>query len=211
VVSGRSRAGRGHTHASVRHVLLISVDGLHQSDLEWYARTHRSSTLAELATGGREYTHAQTPIPSDSFPGMVGQATVEIQDHRHLLRRRIQPRDVIDPAQLPVSATTCKPVYPHSYLTVNTIFEVARAHGLRTAWSDKHPAYEILDGPSGAGVQTFFTPEINSQAPGYGDGNDWTKDNAATMQYDSYKVGAVLNGRLPARDQDAGSAAQASA
>jgi len=50
-------------------------------------------------------------------------------------------------------------VYPHSYLKVNTVFEVARAAGLRTAWSDKHPAYEILNGPSGAGVQDLFTPE----------------------------------------------------
>jgi len=45
-------------------------------------------------------------------------------------------------------------VYPHTYLRVNTIFEAARAHGLRTAWSDKHPAYEILNGPSGAGART---------------------------------------------------------
>ncbi len=76
---------------------------------------------------------------------------------------------------------------------MNTIFEVAREHGLRTAWSDKHPAYEILSGPSGTGVQDFFTPEINSDAIGFPAGNDWTTDNAATIQYDSYKVQAVLN------------------
>jgi hypothetical protein len=43
---------------------------------------------------------------------------------------------------------------------VNTVFEVLRNHGLRTAWSDKHPAYEILNGPSGKGIQDLFTPEI---------------------------------------------------
>ena len=59
------------------------------------------------------------------------------------------PTSLIDPAQLPVDPATCKPVYPHQYLKVNTIFEVARAAGLRTAWSDKHPAYEILNGPVG--------------------------------------------------------------
>jgi hypothetical protein len=62
---------------------------------------------------------------------------------------------------------------------------------MRTAWSDKHPAYEILDGPSGNGVQDLFTPEINSQASVAG--SDWTKDNALTQLYDSYKVQAVLN------------------
>src|ERR1700685_633667 len=68
-----------------------------------------------------------------------------------------------------------------------------RQHGLRTAWSDKHPAYLALSGPSGNGVQDYFTPEINSQAIGFPAGEDWTSDNAATMQYDSYKVQAILN------------------
>jgi predicted AlkP superfamily pyrophosphatase or phosphodiesterase len=74
---------------------------------------------------------------------------------------------------------------------VNTIFEVAHAAGLRTAWSDKHPAYQIVDGPSGTGVDDLFTPEINSDAPT--PGNDWTTDNAFTEQYDGYKVQAILN------------------
>jgi len=100
---------------------------------------------------------------------------------------------LVDPNQLPVDATTCKPVYPHEYIKVNTIFEVARAAGLRTAWSDKHVAYEVLNGPSGTGVEDLFTPEINSDAPTGGSSNDWTTDNALTMQYDNYKVQAVLN------------------
>ena len=82
-------------------------------------------------------------------------------------------------------------MYPHRYLEVNTVFEVARAAGLRTAWSDKHPAYEILGGPSGAGVRDLFTPEINSVADSAGD--DWTKNNLLTQEYDSTKVAAVLN------------------
>jgi hypothetical protein len=100
---------------------------------------------------------------------------------------------LLDPAQLPVDPATCRPVYPHSYIKVNTIFEVARAAGLRTAWSDKHVAYEVLNGPSGTGIQDLFAPEINSDAPTAGSSQDWTADNALTMQYDSYKVHAVIN------------------
>jgi Type I phosphodiesterase / nucleotide pyrophosphatase len=59
----------------VKHVLLISVDGLHQSDLAWYVQTHPKSTLAELMGQGVDYSNASTPFPSDSFPGMVGQVT----------------------------------------------------------------------------------------------------------------------------------------
>ena len=58
---------------------------------------------------------------------------------------------------------------------------------------DKHPAYQALSGPLERGPQDYFTPEINSQAIGYPAGQDWTSDNNATMQYDSYKVQAVLN------------------
>ena len=76
---------------------------------------------------------------------------------------------------------------------MNTVFEVLRAHDLRTAWSDKHAAYDILQGPSGHGSQDLFTPEINSQADGLAAGQDWTKDNAKTQQYDDDKVRAVLN------------------
>jgi hypothetical protein len=103
------------------------------------------------------------------------------------------PRLLIDPTKLPVDSATCTPVYPHRYLQVNTIFEVARAAGMRTAWSDKHPAYEILNGPSGQGVQDFFTPEINSDAPTPGSPTDWTGVNSLTQRYDSYKVHAILN------------------
>jgi hypothetical protein len=233
-------------HARVSHVLLISVDGLHQQDLAWYVKHSPGSTLASLVRRGVEYSNALTPIPSDSFPGMVAQATggdpgvtgvyyddtwnhavfpagtthcsgpapggevayTEAADVNQLsldagqglsglpgsiLQMTSNPVDVINLAALPVAASNCKPIYPNGYLKVNTIFEVARQHGLRTAWSDKHPAYLILSGPSGKGVQDYFTPEINSQAIGFPAGEDWTSDNAATMQYDSYKVQAVLN------------------
>ena len=60
---------------AAKHVLLISVDGIHQSDLAWYIRNNEGSALALLVRQGAEFTHAQTPVPSDSFPGMVGLVT----------------------------------------------------------------------------------------------------------------------------------------
>jgi hypothetical protein len=230
----------------VKHVLLISVDGLHQQDLAWYVKTYPGSVLAALVRRGVEYSNAATPFPSDSFPGMVGQVTggdpgvtgvyyddtwnhnvfpagtincpvpapggeaaytegADIDQNAldagqgltglpgSILQMTSDPLQVINPAALPVDATTCQPIDPNQYLKVNTIFEIARQHGLRTSWSDKHPAYQILSGPSGTGIQDYFTPEINSQAIGFPVGEDWTKDNAATMEYDSFKVQAVLN------------------
>lgn len=93
--------------------------------------------------------------------------------------------------------TGCTPVYPHQYVRVNTIFEVAHESGLRTAWSDKHPAYDILNGPSGRGIDDLFTPEINASVvdPSLpaSPGDDFTKDNLNTQTYDAVKVAAVLN------------------
>ena len=234
----------GASEDSTRHVILISVDGLHNTDLAWYVARHPSSALGKLVHGGVNFTDAQTPFPSDSFPGMTAQVTggnpkstgiyyddsfnhallpagttscagaapgaevtyfeAAAKDPSRLdsgqglpglpdsiLKLTSNATSLIEPAQLPVDPATCKPVYPHQYLKVNTIFEVARAAGLRTAWSDKHAAYELLNGPSGQGVQDFFTPEINSQASVAG--SDWTKDNGLTQFYDSFKVQAVLN------------------
>jgi hypothetical protein len=81
----------------------------------------------------------------------------------------------------------CTPIFPHSFLKVNTIFNVAHDAGLYTAWSDKHPAYEIVRGPANTGADDLFTPEINSA-------NDPTTISvAATDAYDQLKVQAVLN------------------
>ena len=237
--------------APSKHVLLLSVDGLHQADLAQYVRSHPRSALASLVSGGTQFTGAQTPVPSDSFPGMVAQVTggdprttgvyyddsfnrtllpagttscagvepgAEVTYSESLdknpkaldagqglaglpasiLSMTSNPRTLIDPARLPVDPTTCTPVYPHDYLKVNTIFQVARQAGLRTAWSDKHSAYDLLNGPTAAGspdpsIQDLFTPEIDSDATGYALGATWTKDNAATQQYDGYKAQAVLN------------------
>jgi hypothetical protein len=250
--SGRDDGGRDR-HGVIRHVLLISVDGLHQSDLDWYVANHPGSELAKLATGGAEYDNAHTSDPSDSDPGgtalMTGgdpRATgvyydVEYNHHLYeagttschgptgadviydspddidvtrldagqgipglqsdpskIMQMTGNPQTVLNPATFPVDPRSCQPIWPHSYLKVNTIFEVAKRAGLRTAWSDKHPVYESFNGPSGTGIEDLFTPEIDSSAiepdgtPYPGD-ISWTGDNAATRQYDSYKVQAIVN------------------
>ena len=66
---------------------------------------------------------------------------------------------------LPMQKTawgTCESVYPHNFIRVNTIFEVGRANGLVTAYADKHPSYEFLNGPSGIGLSQGYFPEVAS-------------------------------------------------
>jgi predicted AlkP superfamily pyrophosphatase or phosphodiesterase len=79
----------------------------------------------------------------------------------------------IDPNNLPGQLVhgTCKPLWPHDFIRTNTIFGVLHQHHLRTAWSDKHAAYDIVNGNDpdtqptngpGTNVDDFFAPEINS-------------------------------------------------
>lgn len=61
--------------AGYQHVLLISIDGLHQADLARFIEENRQSTLALLAKTGKIYENAETTKPSDSFPGMLALVT----------------------------------------------------------------------------------------------------------------------------------------
>jgi Type I phosphodiesterase / nucleotide pyrophosphatase len=69
--------GRGWDdgHRRIRHVLLISIDGMHAVD---YANCVASNTcphLAKLGETGVTYTRTSTSRPSDSFPGLMALVT----------------------------------------------------------------------------------------------------------------------------------------
>jgi hypothetical protein len=110
------------------------------------------------------------------------------------------PQSGLNPATYPVSPATCQPIMPWDWLQVNTIFQVIHGAGMRTAWSDKHAIYSSFNGPGSGGnsIDDFFAPEIDSQAvePNgvpYPQDDDWAHIDAATKQYDAYKVQAVIN------------------
>jgi hypothetical protein len=229
-LGGRPNPGRG------RHVLLISVDGLHQSDVTQWIDAHPNSTFAWLAGRGTSYSETSSTLPSDSFPGTLALTTggtskstgVYYDDSfdRSLYPPSdttcsgpvgtevlyAEPADVnpdalnggvsshnaasLDPNKLPRAKTPggCVPFYPNQFLRVNTIFDVIHNAGLRTAWSDKHPAYQLLNGPNNAhAIDDLFTPEINSLVPGDPNGLDWTGKETYVQQYDTPKVQAVLD------------------
>lgn len=100
-------------------------------------------------------------------------------------------QNVIDPTQLPRVRDkfgNCVPLYPHSAVRTNTIFEVAKSKGWHTAWEDKHPAYDIVNGPSGKGVDDLYTPEITNVG-----GLDNTHSVVCTALNDQLKVAGIIN------------------
>ncbi|CAF9938854.1 MAG: hypothetical protein ALECFALPRED_007905 [Alectoria fallacina] len=103
----------------------------------------------------------------------------------------------IDPAHLPkiIVDGKCTLQYPHNRLQVNTVFEIIKASGKQTAYVDKHPAYDVVRGPSGTGLTTGYFPEIES-IPG--------NNIPAVMAYDQLHVNAFLNyldAKVPANSE----------
>jgi hypothetical protein len=215
--------GEGH---KIKHVLLVSVDGLHALDVANYVAAHPSSALAELSGHGITYSNARTPANSDSFPGLLALVTggsplshglfYDVSYNRSIFdptnttcsgqSGNMQVFDesidkysgsppvslnVIDPAALPNHLDEngkCVRLYPHGAMKSNTIFEVVRREGGHTAWADKHPAYDLVNGPSGKGVEDLYTPEITNVG-----GLDNTVSVVCTVENDQKKVQGILN------------------
>jgi hypothetical protein len=131
------------------------------------------------------YDHALSPPSASDSCTTIG-TVVRFDKNIDFDSTRLDAGGGIDPAKLPRDPRAgCRRVYPHDALRVNTLFEVVKANGGWTAWTDKHPAYEIANGPSGKGVDDLFNPEIG--ATGVAD------TVPSTNAYDDPKVDAVVN------------------
>jgi YVTN family beta-propeller protein len=182
------------------HVLLLSVDGLHQADVADPNLTGDLTNILKLQSGGVNYTNAHTTSPSDSFPGTLSFLTGALPGTTGVFYDDAYSRTLfapgsdvttakpgtettyfeaidknpalisgggnfdatsIDPTTLPLNSKG-QPVYPNQFLQVNTVFDVAHQAGLYTAFSDKHPAYQIANGTDPNAINDFYGPEINS-------------------------------------------------
>jgi Type I phosphodiesterase / nucleotide pyrophosphatase len=214
----------GNSSNNIKHVLLISVDGLHALDVANYVQAHPKSALAELSRHGVTYSNARTPANSDSFPGLLALVTggspittglfydvsydrtifdptnttcsgtpgnmMVFDESIDLYNSNNVSLNVIDPTKLPrrLENGKCEPLFPHSALRTNTIFEVVKAAGGHTAWADKHPAYDLVNGPSGKGVDDLYTPEITNA-----NGFDATHSVVCTVENARLKVKGIIN------------------
>ena len=150
--------------------------------------------VPDLLNNGSGNTFPSLDEGGSIFPGGVDTnpgAIMNLSPH---------PQSGLNPGSFPVDPKTCQPIMPWDYLKVNSIFQVIHNAGMRTAWSDKHAVYTSFNGHGSGGnsIDDFFGPEIDSQAvePNgvpYPTDTDWAHDDAATKQYDGYKVQAVIN------------------
>jgi len=254
-----------------RHVLLISIDGMHALDYANCVASKTCPNLAALGETGVNYTRTTTARPSDSFPGLMALVTggtpktvgafydvaydrvlappmiptgngppggactpnknngteTEIEEgveFNQSFVNGIGPggpyatfdggTKSIDPRKLERDPfNNCMPVYPWNFVRTNTIYGVIHAAGGYTAWSDKHPVYAVVSGPTGtasaSNVDDYYAPEVNSDivpipnfktvtgvncnSISHAAGDDWTTHFDAIKCYDQLKVNAVVN------------------
>jgi len=250
IAADKSTVGSG----KIKHVLLLSIDGMHAVD--FYNCAHGivgvngsnpyCPNLALLGQTAINYVNAESSKPSDSFPGMAALASGGTPKTTGLYYDVAYDRTLDPPAKttgtglaaglctpyaLPTGTTTdndqgiasidpkklvrdpqagCAPVYPWNFIRTNTLFGVIHAAGGYTAWIDKHPSYSFVGGPGGAGLDDYYSPEVDSTVvplPGVktleGEPCDpirdtlgesaWNSSFANIQCYDAIKVYALLN------------------
>jgi len=252
----------------IRHVLLISIDGMHAVDYENCVASNTCPHLAVLGKTGVTYTRTTTSRPSDSFPGLMALVTggtprtvgafydvaydrvlapptiatgnglpggtctpnrnngtqTEVEEGVEFNQHQVNgagPYAMFDGGVLSIDPmklerdpfNNCAPVYPWNFVRTNTIYGVIHAAGGYTAWSDKHPVYAVVSGPTGtsspSNVDDYYAPEVNSDivpipnfktvtgvdctSISHAAGDDWTTHFDAIKCYDQLKVNAIVN------------------
>jgi len=255
----------------IRHVLLISIDGMHAVDYENCIASNTCPHLADLGKTGVTYTRTTTSRPSDSFPGLMALVTGGTPKtvgafYDVAYDRVLAPPTIATGNGLPGGTCTpnvingtqteyeegvefnqsfvngigpggpystfdggvksinpmrlvrdpfnnCSPVYPWNFVRTNTIYGVIHAAGGYTAWSDKHPVYAVVSGPTGtnspSNLDDYYAPEVNSNIvpiPNFktvtgvdcssiphAAGDDWTTGFDSIKCYDQLKVDAIVN------------------
>ena len=274
---GNGNGGGDENGSRFKHVLLLSIDGMHAVDYLNCVKAGTCPNLAALGQTGVNYLATSTSKPSDSFPGLTaiisgGSPRTEGAFYDSAYDRSLQPPALTTgnglvgapglcvSGQLPTGTATeyeegidfdqthlngieagsamgdggvnsinplrlvrdpannCNPVFPWNFVRTNTVFGVIHNAGMRTAWSDKHPAYASVSGPgaTASNIDDFYGPEINSLSSNFeadndipvtflncspnlpdqlsvAAGDDYTGSFQNIQCYDAIKVQAILN------------------
>jgi Type I phosphodiesterase / nucleotide pyrophosphatase len=174
----------------IRHVLLISIDGMHALDYENCVHGGYCPNLEDLGEHGVNYTRTSTSRPSDSFPGLMALVTGGTPRSVGAFYDVAYDRVLAPPQKLPVtewpgatasstSQTTQRPNLIASYLpfsesplnptgigpTEDDISQLWLSHS-----SDRLTAVGILEAnATAAGIgQIFYGPSLETMfnAPG---------------------------------------------
>ena len=170
-----------------KHAVLIFIDGFRADLLDPELAPH----IAALGRAGTRFANAEVGFPSDSMPGILGPLTGASPRDTGAPYDEYYDRHYKLAIELTETVTVPAGLKPHDLLRVPTLFEAAKAKGLKTAFISKHVGYEILQGPSGQGIDRLELPEM---AAWKGPFKDYDARNFETLTGFVVKDGADIAG-----------------
>src|SRR6266567_8346807 len=139
-----------------KHAVIIFIDGFRADLLDPELAPH----IAALGRAGTRFANAEVGFPSDSMPGILGPLTGASPRDTGIPYDEYYDRHYKLAIEITETVTVPPGLRPHDLLKVPTLFEAAKAKGLKTAFISKHIGYEILQGPSGQGIDHLELPEM---------------------------------------------------
>src|SRR5262249_15875024 len=170
-----------------RHAVIIFVDGFRADLLDPELAPH----IAALGRAGVRFANAEVGFPSDSMPGILGPLTGPSPKGPGIPYHEYYDRHYKLAIEIAETVTVPPGLKPHDLLKVPTLFEAAKAKGLKTAFISKHIGYEIVQGPSGQGVDHLELPEM---AAWKGSFKDYDAQNFEMLRGMIAKEGADIAG-----------------
>jgi len=141
------------TKANMGQRQAVTLGNIRPMVIPWggeYARTYGLLyNLYDFGPFSALSTHLETD-PTAIFPAISAQLDVIktcLELPGIVITNMSQPTPMVNGSLVPL--------FPHNFLRDNTIFQVVRSAGGYTAWTDKHQAYELVNGRSGHGVDVI--------------------------------------------------------
>lgn len=147
---------KGHAaHASssssrAKYALVVLLDGTLPSMIT----PQDAPFITSLGQSGVHYTNVTTAVPGDSITDITGDLTGAYPDHTGLIYETIYDRhynQVIELDETPILPPGFTLANAGNLVNAETLFQAAKAAGLRTEFDSKYPAYSIENGPASLG------------------------------------------------------------
>lgn len=169
-----AQVGYKPAQGTPKHVVMIFIDGMRADLMDLEMTPH----IAALAKVGVRFANAEVGFPSDSMPGILGPLTGASPRVTGIPYDEYYDRHYKLAIEITETVTVPPGLKPHDLLKVPTIFDAAHAKGLKTGFISKHIGYEILQGPTGHGLDQLALPE---SADWKGPFKDYDAQNFTTL------------------------------
>ena len=151
IVKNQTPSALAHpNNARAKYTLWVSLDGVLPSMIT----PQDAPFITSLARTGVHFTDATAPVPGDSITAWTADLSGAFPTQTGLVYETIYDRhynQVIELDETPILPPGFTLQNAGNLVNTETIFQAAKAAGLRTEFDSKYPAYSIENGPARLG------------------------------------------------------------